>query len=237
MAGSVQFMGKEQVFDAFDNRGVDAWAIFQGKQFIHKGIGGEDLSSFLDMLKAGGSNATYTLKIFEDITQLSQIKEKTECDGSYNFKINGPNEGGAINGSYTRANDEILKRLDAIEQRQLSILEEEEEEPETIGSVIIDVIKNPNKAMQWFEIVKGIFTNNNQQPTQGPAIVRQIPPAASMGNPDPGNSDENLTRLEKALDTLGANDPKIIEHLEKLADISAKKPGVFKTLLSMLETM
>ena len=239
MAGSCQFVGKEQVLAAFESRNVEAWAVFQGKQFIHKGYGSEDLSAFLDMLKEGGSNATYTVKVFEGLKDESSIKEKTECDGSYNFKINAPNEGVAGTGYFNnRGNDLILQRLQAIEEK----LEEqpEQNEPESIGAIvhtaIIDVIRDPNKALQWAEIFKGIFTPGKVSPGQEPAILRQIPGPASpaaVGAADTTESRE--TRFLNAINTLEALDSNLIEHLEKLAEIASKKPKAFKNLLSMLE--
>jgi hypothetical protein len=234
MGGSVQFIGKEQIMQLFENKKIDVWSIFQYKQLIHKGTGEDDLNGFLDMLQAGGSNAVYTLKVYEGVTDPLMIKEKTDCDGSYNFKFENDRSGPGIS-AYTPRNQEILNRLEAIEQRLIDD-PREDNEPDTIGSVIVDVIKDPAMALQWITILQGIFGKTNQAPPVAP--LRSIEPvqAQVIGNITDDETDK-LNRLEKALDILEKNDPKIIMHLEKLAEISTKKPGVFKNLLFMLETM
>lgn len=243
MAGSVQFVGKDQVMAAFESREVEAWGIFQHKQFIHKGYSSEDLSAFLDMLLEGGTNATYTMKVYEGMKDASGIKEKTECDGSYNFKINVPGEGIAGAGYMNnQGNAQILKRLTEIEEKLQGDDQPEIDEPETIGSVIIDVIKDPNKALQWANIIKDIF-NPPAPGTAAPVqrhIAEIIQPAA-MGNTNTAatnlTEDEKENRIIAVMGILEAQDPYLLFHLEKLASIAQKKPAAFKNLLSMLELL
>jgi hypothetical protein len=44
-------------------------------------------------------------------------------------------------------------------------------------------------------------------------------------------------RLGKAIDQLERADPKIIDHLEKLAALSVKNPMLFNLLLTQLDNM
>src|SRR5574343_316699 len=85
---SIQFNNLESVLNAYTNRGVDAWAIFQGSQFMFKGIGLSDLEQILNSLSNGGTNAVYKLKVFEEITDEKNIKNNTPDDGSFNFRLN-----------------------------------------------------------------------------------------------------------------------------------------------------
>lgn len=227
---ALQFRGKEAILNAFNSRDVEAWSIFQGKQFIHKGIGAADLESFLSMIESASNTSVYTLKIYEDFTiaDLGKIKEKTECDGSYNFSLQDM----TVNGVYqpvTQYYGKMDQRIRMLEEKLLEAQQPEEPE-ETLGSILMD----PAKVVQYVDILKGLFSNNNNPSTYTPQMPqRQIP--ATMGNATPQTTDEKLDRIAAALDILGRTDPKICEHLEKLADISVKNPKQFSSLLSMLE--
>lgn len=227
MANIVQFIGKDAVMQAFSNRDVEAWSIFLYKQFIHKGVGAGDLHAFLSMIE-GGSNAIYTLKVYEDIEDAKKIKEKTEADGSYNFRLDGEGMSvGAFQQSKLLFDKQASDRLKLIEDK---LNEEPEEEEETIGSIVSNIIRDPVKTMQWVEIIKYIFS-----PGTATANAEPFKQIAQMGNTVPPTNDDKLDRIEAALDTLGRNDAKICEHLEKLAQISVKNPSKFKMLLSALE--
>jgi hypothetical protein len=167
---------------------------------------------------------------FIDITDKikEKIKEKTEADGSYNFRLDG--EGMTVGGYqsqkliWDKQNNERLKIL----EDKLNAEPDEDDEKETLGSIVMEVIRDPVKMVQYVEIIKAIFSSQkdiNKEP------FKQI---AQMGNATP-NNDDKLDRIEAALDILGRNDDKICEHLEKLADISVKSPFKFKILLSELE--
>jgi len=244
MAG-IQFRGVEQVMQAFENRDVDAWSMWQGKQFLFKGYGEADLRAILESIAVNSTNAIYTIRVYETINDVKNIKEKSECDGSFNFRLDDERQEitGAQYSRFTQ-NNSVFNRLAAIEEKLNNPPPaDDDEEEETIGSVAIDIMKNPDKALKWAEVIRNIFSFN--QPQQPPGSVRHLPISttiqqqpASMGNvtqPAKELTEQELERLDKVTDLLFLKDPDFLVHLEKLAQIAENNPKKFKSLLTMLE--
>src|ERR1700733_730145 len=95
MAGQgVQFRGVENVLQVYDNLKVQAWSITYGKNINMKFVGEsweearEALNVFLCQLEASGTNAVYTLNLYEDLKgKATQIKLSTEPDYAFNFVL------------------------------------------------------------------------------------------------------------------------------------------------------
>src|SRR6266481_1912546 len=85
MPRTVQFYGREAIKQAFNNVNADGWSIWQDRQMITKGVGLPMLESFFDLL--GDSPAWYTLKVYDEIEDSKQIKDKTPADGSFTFVL------------------------------------------------------------------------------------------------------------------------------------------------------
>lgn len=235
MYDSVQFRGKEAIMQAYRLREVDVWGIWQKNTLNMKGDDEEGLSQYLDMLIASGGNAIYTLKIFEDIDDPKMVKEKTQADGSFNFRLGSVDDTSMMPELYARTNakNKLFERLDAIEAKLAGA-----EPQEDIHDRIIGIISDPNQLMQYAEVFKFLFSNNNQPQPQLPprmAAVGNVVPMDKQPRKPP--TEKEMERLSVALDTLGDNDPKLIEHLEKLAKISATNKSLFTTLTNMLEGM
>lgn len=230
MAKNVQFRGIGNTLKAFQARNVDAWSLWviNGSiaQFLNKGVGEDDLAMFLSMIEI--SSAVYTLKVYEGITDASQIKERTECDGSFNFSLIDAEEDFGRYTDKNRAN-RLFERISALEAKQNQEIEEEEP---GIGKVINSWLENPGELLDVIEKAKRVF---------GFAQVVQpfqTPQQEMIGNVvGTDNLEKKIERLQAAVNILEKNDPKIIEHLEKLADMSQNNPGQFQFLISALESM
>lgn len=243
--GAVQFRGLENVMQAYDARQIDAWSVWCSKQFLNKGWGGNDLQTFLDALLKGGTNAIYTLKVYEDIKReedVAKIKANTPDDGSFNFRLNGDDmlpAPGAIAGYQSRTNNyaELDARMKRIEELLLQQAEGpgQDDEAETIGSVLIDILKDPGKVSKYVDVITAVFKPNQTPPM--PAQVVPMPQAAKVGNHESKQppTEEALNRLATAIDTPEKHDPKLIDHLEKLATMASSNPGQFNMLISLLE--
>jgi hypothetical protein len=275
---AVQFYGKEQVLAAAQNMKGSAWAIFSGTSLITKWEtkdthdSASALEQWLEMLADSNTAAVYKIKFFEVAEGKEQIKinEKTVCDaGSFSFKLQ-EQEQSIVQYSQrgivmTETNTKLDKIADLLVQQQERILELEEkvngtegdepEEPETLGSILLDAVKNPQQLMNLvntFKAITGIGMSNNQQPNYG-ASIGNIPAAAPLttdqgmppatepgGNPSATmdiNSPEYqqyVQRLGNAIDILEAHDPKLVEHLEKLAQMAVNNNSQFNWLLKML---
>jgi hypothetical protein len=232
MAGSVQFRDSVAVLAAYLNRNCPAWSLFQGRQFMFKYEGGTvqegeaALVEVLDMLSSG-TNAIYTLKVYEDLPKGGKIKENTPCDGSFNFRLNEENQV-PTQSQITRYNNnnEVLTRLTAIEARlNEDAGEEEEEENETEKALgkIGSLLSNPTVAL-LANLIFGAKLPGLPAPAAG--TVGNIPPA--------GNTDEEI---KKALDVLKANDTRLADHLTKLAAMSIHQPQNFHFLLKTLDSL
>src|ERR1700685_3171508 len=113
----VQFFGAKDVLKAFAARGLQTWGLFQSKQFINAGEGEDSLTAFLDML-GGGSDTIYTLKVYRTADP-DDITDKTECSGSFNFKLTG-GTAGRVSGT---SGDSSIK--DIISAKIMGVVEDE----------------------------------------------------------------------------------------------------------------
>lgn len=253
VSSSIQFRGKDAAIQAFQNRKVDLWSLWQGKQFLTKGAGDEELEAYLDMLLNAATNAIYTVRVYEDITDLSKIKSNTPDDGSFNFRLS-EDPAAPIQysvGAYRNNTEQMMQLLQRMDQR-LAKLEEEDEEEETSEEEVLSIagfLKEPEKLGRVISVAKQILGIN--QPAQnfnhsigtvsrvGQTETGGQAPAADSGEKMAQTIEEEklqkLQRLGAAIDTLERNDPKLIDHLEKLASIAAKDKAKFQSLVSMLD--
>lgn len=243
MASAIQFRGKETVMAAYSNRGVDAWSIWQGKQFMFKGTDQSELENILDSLMRG-SDVIYTLKVYEDITDATKIKSNTPDDGSFNFKLHS-DTGLLPAGTNSEA---YINRL--VEEKIAGIVQPEPE-PETftdaLGNAVVGMISTPGGLVELLGIVREILKpadspghsyagqGNGFQNAPRPAAVGRVQPT----NQHDMNEDLELqgAQITSAVERLYEHDKKIAVHLEKLANMADKDPGQFKFLLSMLDKM
>jgi len=251
---SVQFYGKGKAIEAYENCNIPAWGLFSGKQLLCRYQGNDInegkqlLDDFLDKIEEG--TATYTLKVFEaEGNKAIKIKEKTECDSSFNFKLDSIDifsERQEQRGRFL--NNELAKTLTGINDRLLKMETEPiEEQPEdetfqeSIGKAIqqsiIGAIQNPEQPNVLVDLLRGILG----QPIPKPAIgtVTRAGQIAGFGidsnNPSTKIEGSKLERLGNAIDILEKYDDKLVEHLEKLAKIAIDNPKKFTGLITMLD--
>lgn len=227
---SIQFGDKDSAIKAFENVDCPAWSVWQSKQLLFKGIGETDLDAFLEMLAAGSTNAIYTIRYYEGITDKKHIKNDTPFDGSFNFKLNADSQ--QINNSQyaVLANkNELLSRVNGLDQKFDAIMskleeeEEEEEEPTNRLGIIGEIIGHPAIAPlipQVLSMMLGI--------KPGETAPQYIP--ATVGNiPD--------TKMNEAIERLKLFDDRLADHLMKLANLAEKDPGTFKMIMQSLDAM
>lgn len=239
MSSIVQFYGTDNVVKAFEHKDMPNWAIFQGKCLNHKCTSlsmdesGKALMEYLQMLE-GGTTAVYTLKVYEFDT----INEKTACDGSFNFRLTNQDEYNSRRNSNGEYREKLADRLDRIEKILAEEVEEEEPKESMLGKIGNVFINDPTKVPQMIAALQSVLSlvlpglTKPQQPTQQAIPIYQPAQAATMNGID--ESDEQLS---KAIEQLKRNDPKITEHLSKLAKLSEEDKQTFGYLLSMLDNM
>jgi len=241
--GSLQFLGIEDTLKAFEYRDVKVWSIFDGKRMIHKGAGETDLREFLEMISRSGTAATYILKVYEDIDDPKQVKSNTPDDGSFSFKLFGYESagmGGIVPRHYgDPVQAKILERLGAIEQQ---INGEEGEEPDfikSIGDAFIGMIQEPGKLGEFIEVIKPIF-GGPQPYNPMRAGIGNVKPVELPKQTNEGGlvlTEESLQRIGDAIEKIAVQDPKIVEHLEKLAAMAEKNPVKFRSTIGLFDTV
>lgn len=231
----IQFRGLDSVLKAFKNRNVEYWSIWQDKSLMTKGEGIDELKGFLEMLSESG--CTYTLKVYEDVTDAAEIKDKTPADGSFNFKLVDEEEDyGPF--TYSNKKNKLLQRIADLEAKLAETKIEEEEE--TLEDVLIGAIKEPQKLLGLVNTAKAIFGIT-------PTFAPQFQTAQTMGNVEQQQqntsvqkhewSEEELMRIGQAIDVMKRYDENIVEHLEKLSKIAINNTGQFNFLINALNTM
>jgi hypothetical protein len=249
IANSIHFRGIAAVLKAYNDRDVSAWALWQKNQFITKGMDDETLQTFLNELHKHGSEAVYTLKVYEGVTDPSAIKEKTPCDGSFNFRLNEPSDYPGMGVIPYQGRSASPDRLAELEDKVNLLCEkllhdEGEDEPEedsSIAGLISGVLRDPDKLGKYLKAFRELTGGTSYASPAYVGNVTRLPGASMQGNPNPVASggeisqEEKLQRLGAAIDVLDRCDPLLHLHLEKLASIAAGKPDQFKMLLSMLD--
>jgi len=265
MSIAVQFIGIDAVVKAFEYKKTAAWSIFQGRALLHKHEGkdieesAEQLQEFLQMISTG-TTAIYTLKVYESV---EKITEKTGCDGSFNFRLVNEDTRQRTNEYFENGRSKLLERLEAIEEK-LNEVDEPEETPSVMGQIgnilLADPSKLPLLVSSLLSTIQLILPGAKQQPPpqMQPVYVpqQQVPqtvypiandyniPAAAIGNIEE-NKGATITfsgaaesdPLYQAIETLKRNDPKIVEHLGKLANMSETNKETFNYLLNILDSM
>ena len=260
MSVAVQFYGIDNVVKAFEYKKISTWAIFQGSALLHKCEGVDDMEKsaehlfeYLEMISTGDSGAVYKLKVYEGA---DKVNEKTGCDGSFNFRLYNEEARQQRKENYSQGRNTIIDRLDKIEQMLNDDDGEDEEEPEQsfgekIGSMFLaDPTKLPLIISSLSSALQLLLPTKQQPPAQQHmrpvyAQPQQQPPSQLQpvnindygGYPAAISGIEEPDELTKAIDTLKKNDPKITEHLSKLAKMSEDNKQTFNYLLTILDSM
>jgi hypothetical protein len=240
---TVQFFGIEQVMEAAENLNCPAWGIFISRALFTK-YEGSDMSESLQLLQKNlealgksGTTGIYTIKFFEaDAGKTIKINERTVCDGgSFNFKLIEPEERESRligNSSQYGIIAEMRKKIEDLEKK-LEQAEEYEapDEDQSIGAIVMDLIKNPDQLGQLVNIGRAALG----LPIQSiPASIGSLPssPAVVMNQEQ---KEKDLERLSDAIDVLEKADPRLVDHLEKLAKMATDNPAQFRATVSMLD--
>lgn len=242
ISSSVQFYGLPAVLLAYKNRDVDAWSLWQNKQFLFRGIGYDALEGYLNMLSEAGSGAVYTIKVYDDIEEEKKIKESTQADGSFNFRFSHeseyiPGQVGRHPIGTARQNDYavLIGKIEALE-RKLS--EREEEEPESKLGIIGEILEHP--AMQpmlpkLVDMLGAFLTGGVKAADPNQAAINYPPPVHyNQGRSAVLNGVNDDSIINEAVTELKKLDPMLGIHLQKLVQIGKEDPSTFAMLINLL---
>lgn len=233
---TVQFYGIEQVMEAAENLNCPAWGIFISRALFTK-YEGSDMSESLQLLDKNlqalgksGTTGIYTLKFFEaDPGKTIKINERTVCDGgSFNFKLIEPEEREMRligNSSQYGVIAEMKKEIELLKKQKEEAEALIDDEPESIGTVLIDLIKNPDQLAQLVNVGRSLMG----LPVQNMGAIGST---RAMPENVMESKENDLERLGAAIDSLEKKDPRLIEHLEKLSKMPDDQ---FNAMVSMLD--
>lgn len=209
---SVQFRSIDDTVEAYKERGVPAWSIWNNKQFLTKyegddiDVGAGMLQSFMEKLIS--SPAIYTICVYEDWPDGAKIKDTTPYDGSFNFRLSEWN-GGLGNAPVPYQDPNVAnrmlsvltamdKRMTDIEKKMAEEKEEDDDEDRGIVGAVEKILEHP--------LIEPLI----------PALVEKI--GAWLGPPAPptGNGHPNNARREGTGQAQGSNGIRIsgIEEVE-----------------------
>lgn len=217
----LQFIGREATVTAYKMRGVNVWGIFQGKELITAGAGADNLDDWLEILEPGSGKTMYKLKVYNCTDDPEQITDRTENNGCFGFLLGDPAIGGTVGGvgAYSA-------RLAALEKR---LEERDEPEKQGIGDILLGFIDTPDKLIGVIGALKGLLM---------PGAAMPVAQVAAIGAVTPGTAEANaqalMQRLSAAIDKLEKRDPKIVEHLEKFANLD---DFTFKMVIQRLDAL
>lgn len=245
---AVQFRGKRQVVDAYEANDMAPWSVWCGPQnlmFAYEGNdigeGKEFLTQTLDKLKSGGSEAAYTLKVYDDQKKGSKISTVTPASRSFNFGVFDQD------GEDTPYHKRQMSTMGALENRfnqmqdkwmqeMIELMDEkkkEKEAPEPVGGIaglINGLLDTPGVKEALAAKVIGLFG-------MGPAIGQAPAQVAGIQQGDPEMariSPQEYQLLEQAIAILATHDKKIGTHLMGLAVIARDSPAKYKMALTFL---
>lgn len=223
----MQFIGKEQVFHAFDKTDVVNWSFWQGKQMLYAFEGTDETESRAELedwikIMSKGTNAIYTLKFYKGWNG-GDIVPSTKETSSFNFRLYmedqlNPNNIGTV-GASLGANNEILQAIAGL-RTDYAELKKKVESP-----------KDDDKLETWEKLldqplVQGVLCKILGVDMQ---TVQQLEKVAGVPAED--------ADIDTSLDILEKDDPNFESRLAKLAKLKKDRPDSYKMLLSMLDKM
>lgn len=228
---AVQLIGKKAVISRFGNFDTDTWALYQGKQFIVGGVGVESLDEWLTDFEAAGSTATYMLRVYDSDAAPTASTANTDYLACINFKLVDMYEGYGIAGHTTK----LMDRITGLEKKLQDQEKEGDEEGEDFNSIIMGWLSDPVKLNQVAGAVRTIFGSGGGSQQTLPATPVQA--VSGFNNNSAPVTEDAAIRVAGALDILGEKDPKIVEHLEKLAKLAKNDPMIFQAVISKLDAL
>lgn len=228
MAGA-QFIGKERLLAAFERRGGGAWQLVQGKKLCATGDGSTELEEWIDIFAGADSRSPYTLQLYGDM-EPGDITKGTHPEASWDFMIHETRPAGSAVSGTMGVVSKLQQKIDDRIAEKIGALIDKDDEPEEAEGIDINAIinhyaHNPEKLGQAVGAIQGIFgmlknmlgMNGQQQATGAIGSVFQPDTPRHNVNQATGYPEGTVERLTAVLDILGKRDPKLLEHLEKLA--------------------
>ncbi len=235
----VQLIGIKAVLSRFEQSDCNAWALYQGKQFIVGGVGADSLREWLSSFDESGSTATYTLRIYDSDNAPTSSTANMDYTACMNFKLQDTYEGYGIAGHSTK----LMERIGALE-KQLKERDEESDDSGDLNTIIMGWLNDPVKLGQVAGAIRTMIGGSGGAQLAGTGSMQVLPASATpvqtisgVGSATEEDTDVKMQKLTLALDKLGRKDPKLIEHLEKLAKLAETDQLLFTAVISKIDAL
>lgn len=245
MAQAIQFRGVSAVITAYKLNGIGPWAVICGTVIVAAceavdnddvEQGSESLEAFLLEMKKFRSEGRYTLGAYK-LQPGQEIDPKMKPHRGFIFTLYEQDEAGPA--TYTKMYavlEELSHRMAALEESRQAHEETEEERGVMgkIGAMAESIISQPQVqqaiAMGAMNLVQKVFKMPIQSPAQAPGKVAGIDQAAKKNLLD----EAQIQKVHAALTVLSSVDPKLGDHLEKIAKMATDNPDKYSWALNFL---
>jgi len=234
---SVQYRDRADIVDAYAQRGIPAFAIWQQKQFMFEfsdddiEMGKKMLAEILQRLYKNKSAAIYTLCVYKQkVIPEDGIDSDTPYHGSFNFRLSDE-----VYGFNTGENLALKQEIELLKAKLQEMENAEDDEPvpmqKTIMGQVQEVLANPllqPLIVPLVERIAGFIVPPKKEPGEldEDGKVRKI-----SGMP---NSED---RIRAAVETLNKKIDDLPDVLEKLALMSERSPLTFKMYIVAFRAM
>jgi hypothetical protein len=248
-SNAIQFRGQEQVMKAFEMNNMPNWSIWNGQNMMFVGDEGDIsenadlLLQAMEMLKDGGSEAAYTLKVYKTVPN-GGIKNNTPWDRSFNFSIYNSNSPGSpfqqrtnavlgvIDQRFEQLKADMLERVfDKIDKEDAEEEEAAKKGPGGFIGMVNGLLENPQiKEVLMSKVAE--FVGNILGTNKAVGAIGALPEKNNAVGLH--LEADQIEKINQAIAILAEHDPKIGDHLLKLAALARDNPSKYKMGLSML---
>jgi len=222
--------------------------------------GSTRLREILEMIRtSSNSKAIYTLKVYDDLKEGQKIKSDTPFSGSFNFRMSElefyNDSEGRINpypGNTKQSIEELKHLVTALTEKVNDMQAEKDEEDETekkssVGAMLGAVLEDPafigaiGQAIgaKIVQFINGISLGKGapvlpMAPGSPAKIAGTSPEPVPVTDPSIDHNQEQLTKMNHAVQIMYQVDPNLGDHLMQLAEIARDNPKKFLGLIAML---
>lgn len=234
----VQLIGRKAVLTRYEKLDCDAWALYQGKQFIVGGVGADTLSDWLQDFEQSGTNASYILRVYDCSEAPTSSMGNTDYVANVHFKITDTYDGYGISGHSNKLSERITGIENELKKLNKPDLDDDDRGA-SIGVIVSDWLENPEKLAVIAGIIRQFLPG---APSQMPLMVPNTPVQTISGFKMEtefikADSPEGLERITRALDILGQYDPNLVKNLEALAKLAKEQPALYAIAVQKLDNL
>lgn len=246
------FRGCGQVLNAYTANDMPSWAICNGKDIMFASEetdmteGEASLREALEMIKKGGSKAIFTLRVYE-LEGKVKILSNTPYPRAIPFTVFDDEEDLAPYDQRRRGYmREVEERLQAQDRQimelraQLAEAESDQEDDRSpVDRFVAGIVEDPMAKQIFLGALQGIVSKIiPMRNSNGPAAVAGIEGIPTQAEApvlqsvlEPGQPE----KVQRAIDILCTQDPKLGDHLLALAQIAVNDPSKYNFALSFLK--